>query len=48
MLIEVSMVIFVEIYIYFRVTYLLQSCHRLYFSIEERYVCNEFIRLFLL
>ena len=27
------MVIFVEIYIYFRVTYLLESCHGLYFSI---------------
>ena len=40
MLIEVYMVIFAEIYIYFRVTYLLQSCHRLYFSIEDMFVMN--------
>ena len=46
MLIEGYMVIFVEI-IYFRVIYLLESCHRLYFSIEESYVSYEFIRLYL-
>ena len=38
MIIEGYMVIFVEIYIYFRVMYLLKSCHRLYFSIGESYV----------
>ena len=39
MLIESYKVIFVEIYIYFRVIYLLESCHRLYFSAAESYVC---------
>ena len=43
MLIEGYMVIFVETYIYCRVIYLLESCHRLYFSIEESYVYYEFI-----
>ena len=47
MLIEDYMVIFVESYIYFRVIYLLESCHRLYFSTEESYVYYEFIRLLL-
>ena len=37
MLIEGYIVIFVEIYIYFRDIYLLENCHRLYFSIEENY-----------
>ena len=46
MLIEGYMVIFVEI-IYFRVICLLESCHSLYFSIEESYVYYEFIRLYL-
>ena len=40
------MVTFVEICIYFRVTYLLENCHRLYFSIEESYVYYEFTRLY--
>ena len=48
MLREGYMVIFVEIYIYFRVVYILESCHGLYFSIEESYVCYVFIRLYLL
>ena len=48
MLIEGYMVICVEIYIYFRVIYLLGSYHRLYFSIEESCVYYEFIRLYLL
>ena len=48
MLTEGYMVICVEIYIYFRVMYLLESCHRLYFSLEESYVYYEFIRLYLL
>ena len=37
MLIEGYIVIFIKIYIYFRVIYLLENCHRLYFSIEESY-----------
>ena len=48
MSIESYLVIFVESYIYCRVTYLLESCHRLYFSIVESYVCYEFIKLHLL
>ena len=48
MLIEGYVVIFGEIYIYFRVIYLLESCHRLYFSIEESHVYYEFIRLYLI
>ena len=48
MLIERYMLIFVEIYIYFRVIYLSENCHRLYFSIEGSYVYYEFIRLYLL
>ena len=44
MLIKACMVIFKEINFYFRVTYLLENCHWLYFSIEETYV-YEFIRL---
>ena len=48
MLIEGYIVIFVEIYIYFRVKYILENCQRLYFSIEQRYVYYEFIRLYLL
>ena len=35
MLIEGYIVIFIKICIYFRVKYLLENCHRLYFSIEE-------------
>ena len=42
------MVVFVEIYIYFIVIYLLESYHRLYFSVEESYVYYDFIRLYLL
>ena len=48
MLIDSYIVIFVEIYIYFRVKYILENCQWLYFSIEERYVYYEFIRLYLL
>ena len=48
MLIEAYMVLFVEIYIYFRVIYLLENCHRLCFSMKESYVYYEFIRLYLL
>ena len=48
MLIEGYLVIFVEIYINLRAMYLLESCHRLYFSIEESYVYYEFMRLCLL
>ena len=48
MLTEGCMVIFVEIYIYFIVIYLLESCHRLYFSVEESYGYYDFIRLYLL
>ena len=48
MLIEGYTVIFIEIYIYCRVIYLLENCHRLYFGIEESYVYYEFIRLHLL
>ena len=29
-------------------SYLLESCHRLYFSVEESYVYYEFVRLYLL
>ena len=47
MLIQGYMLIFVEIYIYFMVIYLLESCHNLYFSIEESYVYYEFTRLYL-
>ena len=46
MLIEGYIVIFIKIYIYFRVIYLLENCHRLYFSIEESYVYYEFTRLY--
>ena len=57
MLLKGYIVIFIEIYIYFRVMYLLENCqrlyfsmeencHRLYFSIEESYVYYEFIRLY--
>ena len=35
----------VEIYIYFRVIYLVDSYHRLRFSIVESYVYYEFIKL---
>ena len=48
MLTEGWMVIFVEIYIYFIVIYLFESCHRLCFSVEESYVYYDFIRLYLL
>ena len=48
MLTEGCMVIFVEIHIYFIVIYLLESCHRLYFSVEESYGYYDFIRLYLL
>ena len=41
------MVIFVESYIYFRVPYLLETLHRLYFSIVESYVYYESIKLYL-
>ena len=48
MLIEsLYMVIFKEIYIYFRVIYLLENCHRLSFSIVDSYVYYEFIKLYL-
>ena len=46
MLAEGCMVVFVEIYIYFIVIYLLESYHRLYFSVEESYVYYDFIRLY--
>ena len=46
MLIEGYIVIFMKIYIYFRVIYLLKNCHRLYFSIKESYVYYEFISLY--
>ena len=46
MLIEGYVVVYVEIYICFRVMYLLESCHRLYLSIEESYVYYEFITLY--
>ena len=42
------MVIFVESYIYFRVLYLLETLHRLYFSVVESYVYYESIKLYLL
>ena len=42
------MVIFVESYIYFRVLYLLETLHRLYFSIVESYVYYKSIKLYLL
>ena len=48
MLIEGYMVVFVEIYIHFRVICLLENGHRLYFNIAENYVYYEFIRLYLL
>ena len=40
---ESYMVIFVEIYVYYSVLYLLENCHRLYFSKVESYVYYEFI-----
>ena len=46
MLIKGYTVIFIKIYIYFRVIYLLENCHRLYFSKEESYVYHEFTRLY--
>ena len=48
MLIEGYMVVFVEIYIHFRVICSLENCHRLYFNIAENYVYYEFIRLYFL
>ena len=48
MLIEDYMVVFADIFIYFGVICLLESCHRLYFSIEESYVYYKFIKLYLL
>ena len=47
MLIDGCLIIFVEIYIYFRVKHSLESCHRLYFSIEGSYVYYEFVRFYL-
>ena len=46
MLIKGYIVIFIKIYIYFRVIYLLESCHKLYFLIEEGYIYDYFIRLY--
>ena len=46
MLIKGYIVIFIKIYIYFRVIYFLENRHRLYFSIEESYVYYEFIRVY--
>ena len=46
MLIEGYIVIFMKIYFCFRVIYLLENCHRLYFCIEESYVYYEFTRLY--
>ena len=46
MLIKGYIVIFIKMYIYFRVKYLLENCHRLCFSIEESYVYYEFTRLY--
>ena len=46
MLIKDYILIFIKIYIYFRVIYLLENCHRLYFSIEESYVYYKFARLY--
>ena len=46
MLIKGYIVIFIKTYIHFRVIYLLENCHRLYFSIEESYVYDEFIRVY--
>ena len=46
MLIKDYILIFIKIYIYFRVIYLLENCHRLYFTIEESYVYYEFTRLY--
>ena len=48
MLVESYMVILVESYIYFRVIYVMESYHRLYFSIAESYVYCEFTMLYLL
>ena len=48
MLVESYMVILVESYIYFRVIYVMESYHRLYFSIAESYVYYEFTMLYLL
>ena len=42
------MLIFVESYIYFRVIYLLENYHRLYFSTVESYVYYEFLKLYFL
>ena len=39
------MVILVEIYISFRIIYLVDSYHRLCFSIVESYIYSEFIKL---
>lgn len=47
MLMESYMVIFVEIYVYYSVLYLLENCHRLYFSKVESHVYYEFIKLYL-
>ena len=38
----------IESYIYIRVIYLVESYHRLYFSIVETYVYYEFMKLCLL
>ena len=46
MLIKGYIVIFIKIYINFRVIYLLENCHRLYFSIVESYFYDEFTRLY--
>ena len=46
MLVECYLIILVENYIYFRVIYLVESYHRLYFSIVESYVYYAFIKLF--
>ena len=46
MLIKGYIVVFIKIYISFRVMYLLENCYRLYFSIEESYVYYEFARLY--
>ena len=48
MLIERYMLIFVESYTYFRVIYLLENYHRLYFSTVESYVYYEFLKLYFL
>ena len=45
MLVESYMVILVEIYIYFRVIYLVDSYQRLCFIMVESYIYYEFIKL---